>query len=153
MRVITPLSSADVDNQRFLCICQCWLSQAARRSESLSSRKANLSGGQQVRAPSFYKLQLIGHPVFSTKCNTPPPSSCTLNQTPATPLLLSHVLLRWTAVTGRTHCDLKWLPAPSPQPHCTTLFHFNSFWTVSLTRNALNSIGIKGKCHTLYKMP
>lgn len=62
----------DTDNQRdfYVVSCQRWLSQAARRSESLSSRKANLSGGQQVRAPSFYKLQLIGHPVFSTKCST-----------------------------------------------------------------------------------
>lgn len=58
--------------------------------------------GQQVPAPCFYKLQLIGHLVFSTQCNSHPcpPSP------PTTPLPLSHVVLRWAAVTRQTRYDL-----------------------------------------------
>lgn len=48
---------------------------------------------QQVPAPCFYKLHLIGHLVFSTQCDTQSPS-------PPTQLPWSYVVLRRAAVTG-----------------------------------------------------
>lgn len=85
---------------------------------------------QQVPAPSFYKLQPIGHLVFSTQCNTP---TTTPTQAPATPLLLSHVVLRWAAVTGQTHCDLE-------QPPTTTTTYYHT-----PPPAPLNSSRVKGK--------
>lgn len=48
--------------------------------------------GQQVLAPTFYKLQLV----VSTQCNVQPPSP-----SPCHPTLPSHVLPRWSAVSGQ----------------------------------------------------
>lgn len=104
-----------------------------RRGWEHEEQESKSVRGQQVPAPCFYKLQLIGHLVFSTQCNTQPP-----NEAPATPLPLSHVVLSWAAVTRQTRSDLG-----QPPPPGYNFFLINPVLIISPPTNPPKSSSIK----------
>lgn len=127
-------------------------------AEQRQQQESQSDRGQQVPVPSFYKLQLIGHLVFSTERNNQPASG--LLPGPWTRSLQSHSTYHmWTTVTGQTHCDLKNhfppLASTGSQLHLTELcfLHFQSCWIfISPIKNYLATCRMEIKYHTIHSL-